>query len=317
MAGAELTLIVPCGDDVARVDFFLDHLARTQPVERVELIVVQPAGRDHRPAAPDRFAGFHSIALPAADSLDDAMAQAVRAASNDIVVLLEDHVRPDGTWVDGLVKLFRDGPWDAVGWTMLPADVRSRISWSGFLAEYGPWGPGVPRGEVRDHLPGHNGAYRRSTLLSLDSDLPLLLRGESLLHWRLLADGHRLYFTDEFQNHHEQYDSFRLLLATNFWYGRLFGDARRRTGGWRWPRRLSFALALPVKPLFRWRALLRAPLDRAQLPRAILARCAPEITLTWLAGAAGESLGVLFGPGGAARRSTHYKLAVPRRAGAR
>lgn len=317
MAAPELTLIVPCGDDVARVVAFFEQLARTQPVERIDLIIVQPAGREHRPVAPERFAGVRWIQLPAEGGLDESLARAVQEAASDLVVLLEDHVRPEGGWVDGLIRIFAGSPWSAVGWTMLPADTGSRISWSGFLAEYGVWGPGVPRGEVRDHLPGHNCSYRRSTLLALGPDLPLLLRGESLLHWRLLAHGGRLYFTDEFQNHHEQYDSLRRLIATNFWYGRLFGDARRRTGDWGWPRRFLFAMALPVKPLLRWRALLRAPLDRLRLPHGIFRRCAPEITLTWLAGAAGESLGVLFGAGAAAGRSTHYKLAVPRREGSR
>ena len=56
--------------------------------------------------------------------------------------------------------------WAAVGPVMANANPRSVTSWANLLIEYAPWLEPSAGGE-REHLPGHNGSYKRATALGI------------------------------------------------------------------------------------------------------------------------------------------------------
>ena len=121
----------------------------------------------------------------------------VAAAQGDIVVFAEDHTQLNGPWVETLLRLYADRRISAIGWTIQPGHLKTTTSWSGFLVEYGWWGPGVASGAPVTHLPGHNSSYRRSRLLSYGADLNRLMLAEAFLHWDLARQGDLLYFTTD------------------------------------------------------------------------------------------------------------------------
>jgi hypothetical protein len=307
-----LTLIVPCSDIPSQVAGFLEHLAATQPAERIDLVLVVWEGCDYASRIRAPYASVRQVSFPRTGDLEFALAEAVNLSATDAVLIMEDHVRPVGPWVEETLQRIGEG-YSALSWIVTPGQRESSTSWAGYLAEYGSWGRGVPAGEVHGHLPGHNCAYRRAALIALGDDLHYFLRAESLLHWRLLREGQRLCLSNSCEIVHYQYPRTRHFVGSNFWYGWAFGDARRRTERWHPLRAAAYALAVPLlKPWLRWRALLAAPWDRAAAPRGILARCAPEVFLGYFASAAGEALGALVGEGPSPRKCSEWKLGVER-----
>lgn len=311
MAEPLVSLILSCSSIPAQVKAAIDAIAATQPAERIELLLVAWDGLDYRPLA----TGFHSVtnvSFPPAVGLNVARVQALERATAPIVVCLEDHVRIDGDWVLALPGIFARERCAAVGWTTLPGARESTVSWAGYLAEYGLWGPGTAEGTAHEHLPGHNTAYDRLALLEYRADLPSLMRAESLLHWRMRADGRTLYFTPRFTMRHSQFHRPAHLLVANFWYGWNFGHARRTARRWGLPLRALYAGAIILKPFVRWRLLLGRPRAAREYPRRILQRTWPMISAAFLVGAVGEAFGYLFTSRRAPARLSHYELGFDR-----
>lgn len=306
-----ISLVLSCSSVPAQVRSMLDHVADTQPADRIELLLVAWDGLDYAPLA----RGFHSVRMvnfPRTDGLNQALSAALLRTTAPVVVFLEDHVRVSGDWVRGLVRIFAEQKCAAVGWTTLPGDLVSTVSWAGYLAEYGLWGPGVPQGISADHLPGHNTAYDRVTLLEYHHDLDNLMRAESLLHWRFLEEGRKLYFTTEFVLRHTQFRLARNLYIANFWYGWNFGDARQTARRFGPLRRAFYAAAIFLKPALRWKTLLKVPRRGPDYPRGVLLKTWPMISLAFVSGAAGEALGYIFGAWRAPVRLTEYEVGYDR-----
>jgi hypothetical protein len=311
MPEPQISLVLSCSSVTAQVRSMLEHVVETQPAGRIELILVAWEGLDYEALAK----GFHSVRtlhFHRDTGLNTALTRAIVEATAPIVVFLEDHVRVRGDWVPGLVRIFTEQKCAAVGWTTLPGDLDSNVSWAGYLAEYGLWGPGVREGQARDHLPGHNTAYDRATLLEYHHVLDNLMRAESLLHWRLLEDGRKLYFTTDFVLRHRQFRLARNLYIANFWYGWNFGDARQIARNWGPVQRAIYAGAIILKPWVRWKTLLRTPRTGPEYPRGVLARTWPMISLAFAAGAIGEAFGYVFGAWRAPARLTEYELGYDR-----
>lgn len=312
MSPPVISLVLSCSSVPDQVKAMLHHLAATQPLERIELFLVSWDGLEYGHLAQ----GYHSVTsihMARGIGLNEARVAALRRGTAPIVVFLEDHVQVLGPWVAELPALFERERCAVVGWTTLPGDLASMVSWAGFLAEYGLWAPGAPEGSDWRHLPGHNTAYDRATLNRYDAELPSLMRAESLLHWRLKQDGHRLCLTHRFILRHTQFRRVRHLFVANFWYGWNFGDARRRSYRWSPAQRLLYAGSILLKPIIRWRHLLAAPRDAKAFPSGLFRRTWPIISLTFLSGAIGEAMGYLFDSGTAAARLSHYELGFDRR----
>ncbi len=307
-----ITLIVSCSIFPEQLSAFMRRIEESADLEQVELILVARRGHDYRSVARAAFQAVDAVFIDAGATLNAARAQAVRRAHADIILFAEDHGHLHGPWVQHLPSLYRDPAVSAVAWTIRPGNLKTIASWTGFLVEYGWWGPGVPDGTKLSHLPGHNCSYHRSRLMDLDADLEDLLLAEGILHWHLMDQGDTLSFTTGIHSIHYEPCTLRELWLADFWYGWSFAVARQSFNRWGFGRRLLYAAAIWLKPAVRWREILRTPRDAAFFPKAIVWRCALPITITFLIASCGECLGHLFGRWKAPKELEKYELASDR-----
>jgi hypothetical protein len=305
-----ISLILSCSSIERQVRSAIEYLQQNQPVGKVELFIVSWEGIDFSPLAKGFFS-VTTVTFPRTSGLKVGIVQAIRRATTDIVVLLEDHTRLEGNWVERLPQIHREKDADVVGWTMMPFDRISGSSWSGYFVQYGLWGPGVKEGYCT-MLSGHNTSYRRQSLIEFDSQLEYYLASETLFHRKLLHNGKKLYLTTEFRLAHAQFLSASLSYRAEFWYGWAYADTRQKTNSLGYGRRLLYAFVIPLKVLMRWGNVLRTPRDPAFFPRGVVLRNALGITIELSASAVGEMCGYLFGTGKSHLRLTEVEVGSDR-----
>jgi hypothetical protein len=262
----------------------IEHLRMRTDEVGLELVLVGIGG--HVPDAPSQrgFAGVQTLCTPGT-SLGAARAAGVRAATAPLVVLTETHCFPELGWARALVDRWREG-WPVVGPT-IDIENPSARSWASLILDYGPLlelDPGPRR-----HVPGHNSAYDREMLLGSGIDLDAGLEDETLLHWRLAAEGRPPYLDDRARARHVNIT--RTAPAAHQWFhhSRLF--AARRAAGWGRVRRALYVVGSPLLAgLFTARTVGDAR-RVGRLPEMI--RGAPLLAACVAARATGELLGYL------------------------
>lgn len=290
-----------------------DRLARTiaalqsQTIhDRIELILV--AGKEAGPP-PDEgmLAGFCShqvVWLEMAEITGpEALAAGVAAAQTPIVVFCEDHSYPEPSWAERLLAAHQ-GPWAVVAPAMRNGNPGSLVSWADFFIGYGEWVYPGQSGEYQ-HLPGHNSSYKRDILLAYGDQLAHKLEAETLLHWELHRQGHKLYQQADAVTRHINFTMWRKILVGNWWQGRHFGGLR--TASWPWRRRLPWIFASPLIPVVRLLRTMRAIRKPGRFEGSLL-ELLPLLCLFLLSDGIGQIAGGIFGPGDAYQRASHYEL---------
>jgi hypothetical protein len=289
-----MSVVVVTPDSFATVRKTLKHLRAQKARGSLEVVIVAPdaarLGLDE-PALRD-FLSYRIVEVGPITSTARARAEGVRAASAPVVALVEDHAFPAPGWAEALIERHRES-WAAVGPLMSNANPRSTTSWANLLIEYAPWLEPSAGGE-REHLPGHNGSYKREVLLEYGDRLEAMLDAESVLHWDLRARGHRLYLEPKARTFHENFTARWPSLTLRFNGGRLFAASRAR--GWPLWRRALFAVASPLIPPVRCARIARE-LCRPGRPRRILPRVLPSLLVGLAFDGAGELTGYALGPG--------------------
>jgi len=291
-----LAVIVVSRDGLAGARALMRALRR-QTLPDLEIVLVTPA-RCMTEADRSLLEGFGHVELVDHEVTTTSLARAagIAAATAPMVVLTEDHSLPEPGWAEALVRAQGEGI-AVVGPEVKNGNPDTLLSWANFLIEYGEWCAPAPGGE-REHLPGHNSAYRRDLLMALGDDLAAWLDAESLLHWRFRCEGRGVRLCPEARTAHYNFSRFLPSLMLRFQAGRLFAGARRRP--WRWPRRLAYAGGAPAIPWVRLRRVLRELL-RPGRPAHLLPVLTPVLALMLAVDAAGECVGYLAGSGEAAR----------------
>jgi hypothetical protein len=215
----------------------------------IEILLCVPERSVAGGARPE-WADFHSVRIIETGPLRiiaEAKAAAVRAAAAPVVVFTEEHSFPAPGWAEALIARHRE-PHAVVGPVMVNPNPGLPMSWSNFIAEYGPWvAPAEPG--LRSHLPGNNSSYKRDILLQYGGRLPVMLDAESLLHQDLLNNGHTLYLESRANTSHfniTRLDAFR---RVHHEYGRMF--AAQRCRDWNLARRIVYTAGSPLIPLIR------------------------------------------------------------------
>lgn len=290
----EMSVIVVTPDRYETVRKVVRHLRAQSVSHRLEIVLVAPSAKalgldDSEMSA---FLQYHVVEVGPIQSTARARAAGVQRASAPVVALVEDHAFPAPGWAEALIRAHEQG-WAAVGPVMVNANPRTMTSWVNFLIEYGPWFEPMP-GSVLDHLPGHNGTYKRAVLLEYGDRLEAMLEAESILHWDLRAKRHQLYLEPKARTLHQNFSAPLASVSLRFHAGRLFASARAR----RWPawRRLLFTVGAPLIPLVRAARIVRE-LTRPGRPRHLLPRLLPPLLLGLVVDGAGEMVGYAFGPG--------------------
>ncbi len=292
----EMSVVVITPDDFETVRKTVRHLRAQNVCGQLEVVLVAPSAAS---LSLDEKAldGFHShmiVEVGPFTSTARARAAGVRAATARVVALVEDHAYPAPGWAEALVVRHRES-WAAVGPVMSNANPRSVTSWANLLVEYAPWLEPSEGGE-REHLPGHNGSYKREALIAYGERLEAMLEAESVLHWDLRAKGHALYLEPKARVFHQNFSEPLPSLTLRFNGGRLFAASRARE----WPawRRALFTAASPLIPFVRCTRIAREMLRRGPT-RRIWPRLLPALIVSLIFDGAGEAAGYAFGPGGA------------------
>lgn len=289
-----MSVIVVTPDDYETVRKTMRHL-RTQKVkDRLEIVLVAPSadgiGLDEKELS--GFYQFSVVAVGHMRSTARARAAGVRKASAPVVAFAEDHAFPAPGWAEALINAHGQD-WAAVGPVMSNANPASLTSWANLLVEYGPWLEPLAGGEV-EHLPGHNGSYKRELLLQYGDTLEEMLDAETILQWDLRTRGHRLYLEPKARTFHENFTAPLSSIILRFYGGRLFAASRARR--WSVWRRMLFTFGSPLIPFVRFLRLVRELRQRGR-PRHLLPRVAPMLFAALLFDGAGEMVGYALGPG--------------------
>jgi hypothetical protein len=291
-----MSVVVITPDCYATIRKTIKHLRAQRVCGRLEVLLVAPsaAALDLDTAEMEGFLRHKIVEVGPVSSTARARALGVRESTAPIVAFAEDHAYPAPGWAEALIERHQEN-WAAVGPLMSNANPRSLTSWANLLIEYAPWLEPTEGGE-REHLPGHNGSYKREILLRYGDRLEAMLDAESVLHWDLRATGHRLYLEAKARTFHQNFSAKAPSLALRFNGGRLFAAARARD----WPgwRRALFALASPLIPIVRCLRITRELL-RPGRPLHLFPRVLPALFVGLVFDGAGEMAGYVFGPGAA------------------
>jgi hypothetical protein len=221
--------------------------------------------------------------------------------------LTEDHVFPARDWAETLIEAHR-GSWAAVGPAMANANPQTAMSWANLLIEYADWLDPAPAG-VREHLPGHNSAYKRALLLDYGAELEEMLAAESVLHWNLRARGHQLYLEPKAKTYHQNFSSFTGSIRLRFHGGRLFAGARAQS--WSWAQRWLYVIGAPLIPLIRLRRIIGAVIQPGR-NRDVLPRVLPALLFLLVVDGLGELAGYALGEGDAMQHLSDMEFHRPR-----
>jgi hypothetical protein len=287
-------VVVITPDSYETVRKTIRHLRAQKVRDSLEIVLVAPS--TSKLAGDEKelrdFQGLRVVEIGNMLSTARARAEGVRNASAPIVAFVEDHAFPAPGWAEALISAHQDG-WAAVGPVMANANPRSLTSWVNLAVEYSQWLEPMEGGE-REHLPGHNGSYKRALLIEYGDRLEEMLAAESVLHWDLRAKGHKLYLEPKARTFHQNFSIFLPSIVLRFHGGRLFAAARAR----RWPhrRRVLFTCGAPLIPIVRFIRIVRH-LSRRDGSRHLLPRIMPALFTALLFDGLGEMVGYSLGPG--------------------
>jgi hypothetical protein len=292
----------------------LDCLQAQTIREQIELVLATTAreGLDLPTRLVEGFWGLQVVEVGPIHSSARARAAAVRVARAPVVAFAEDHARPAHDWAEALLNAHA-GPRAAVGPSVGNGNPSSLLSWANLLIDYAPWLHPAPGGPA-EHLPGHNGSYKRDVLLSLGARLEDLLEAETILHWQLRASGHELYIEPRARTDHLNYVRLADTIPLRFGVGRAFAAAR--SADWPRVRRLVYAASAPLIPPIRLRRTL-AELQLPGRPRHLLPRVLPLLCVGLAIDAAGQLVGYAAGPGNSIHHNTQMEFDAERRIGRR
>jgi hypothetical protein len=289
-----MSVVVITPDSYATIRKTIRHLRAQRVRGSLEIIIAAPSTEKLclDESEMKDFLRYKIIEVGPVNSTARARAEGARAASAHIVAYAEDHAYPAPGWAEALIERHREG-WTAVGPVMTNANPRSITSWANLLIEYAQWLDPTEGGE-RDHLPGHNGSYKRDALLEYGDRLEAMLDAESVLHWDLRASGHKLYLEPKARTFHQNFSQPTPSLTLRFNGGRLFASSRARY----WPvwRRALFATASPLIPAVRCLRITRE-LFKPGRPRRLLPLLLPALIAGLIFDGAGEMAGYALGPG--------------------
>ena len=301
-----LSVILPT-DTWATIRPVVESLERQTIADRIEVVFVtpDPDALAHAMAGRENVSAWRVVSVPALAPLARARTAGVRAAQAPLVILGETHTYAHPGWAEALLEAHA-GRRPIVVPAIGNANPDGALSWAAYLSDYGPWGEGLERGEIR-RWPGQNSAYSRAALLEFEDGLEAALSRGDALWTGLRAGGHGAWFEPDARIDHLNVARPRPWVAERFVAGLLIAGER----GSEWPltRRLAYAAAAPLIPIvLTWRTLAgwRRAARRQRVPLLTL----PAMVVGNTVQAVGEAVGYLRGCAGTGAEEvmTRYEI---------
>jgi len=298
-----LSVIIATPGGYATIRKTMQHLLAQTIRHQLEIVIVA-SSRETLQLDEKQVEGFclvHVVELGSLLSIGNANAAGIRRATAPIVGLAEDHCFPDPQWAERLVAAHQ-GPWAAVGPGVRNANPNTAVSWADLLIGYGPWLTPSPSREA-EFLPGHNTSYKRAILLEYGGQLDTMMQAETVLHWDLRRNGHRLYMESSASVAHTNFSLWSSWGPAQLYNGRLFAGTRSREKPLSW--RLLFTAGAPLIPAVRlWRIWTGLPSKEL---RARFLSCFPVLTVGLLIDGVGQMIGYAVGTGNALEKVAQYE----------
>jgi GT2 family glycosyltransferase len=298
-----LSVILATPGDFGAIRKTLSHLAAQTALSEMELVLVAStrAALSADENVLSLFPRYQIVEVGDFGPLGAANAAGVRAASAAVVALAEDHCFPDPDWAEHLIRAHQ-GPWAAIGPGVRNANPSTVVSWADMFIGYGPWLEPVDQRDV-DFLPGHNSSYKRALLLTFGDRLDDLLNVETVLHWELRAQGHRLRLEPRARVAHTNFSLWSSWLPVSYLNGRAFATERRK--GMSVLTRVLYVMGGPLIPFVR--AVRTARSARTAELRGHFIRCLPAMLVALAADALGQVTGYALGGGESGGRLSRYE----------
>lgn len=271
----------------------LERLHEQTIRDRLEIVLVvsEPRVIEERAEELADFANVRVVEVATGTPLARAQATGIRCATAPRVFIGETHSYPHPGMASALVEAHELGCDVAVP-AFGNANPEGLLSWTGFIADYGPWVDGLPPRPL-DYAPFYNVSYEREVLLDIGKGLERALdHGDEMLRF-LRSTDRRIAFVPEARIDHLNLSRASSMLWERFVMGVMIGGTRSRR--WGWPKRLLYCGASPlIAAILAARAIRaqRAIRDRVRLPRWIV----PGILGVSAIRATGEALGYVSGP---------------------
>jgi hypothetical protein len=290
--GPELSVILAT-DNFERVRHVVERLGAQTISKKIELVLVT-SSPDEVKAHTTLNDTFHSIIVVPLDTvapLSMSRAAGVRASSGPYIFIAETHAYPDPELAEKIVALLAEG-WSVVVPGIRNANPRNRLSWAGFLSDYGAWSRTLPAGEIQ-RAPAHNIGFRREVLTDFGDRLEQAFGFGDDLFLGLKSRGQRIWFEPVPGIEHVNIDRLGHWVRERFTSGTVIGGTRSK--GWTWKRRLLYICASPLIPfviLARVRRGVQEVARRETLPAGTIAAIVGGAFLK----IAGEATGYARGP---------------------
>lgn len=301
-----LTVVLVAADRFETIRRTLAAVSAQTIAGQLEVLLVAPdaAGlAEVRPPDVATFARFEPLYVGPIVDVDKAAAAALLKASSPVVALVEDHAYPEPAWAEAILRA-HEGPWAAVGSTVVNANPDSALSWVNQLLAYGEWTEPLRGGE--GPVSRHNISFKRSWLEAYDGCFEDQLgRGGGLLA-DLKRRGGRFWVERDARVRHLNPSRLEPTIELRLHGGRLSAAGRASAERWPWWRRAAYAGASPLIPLVRLTRLLPKVLGpnlRHRAPGVL-----PLLIGALLLDGLGQALGFAFGPGRAEGRMAAFEF---------
>jgi len=289
----QITFIVTCGFYYPQSQGIIDQIEETQPVEKIELIIIEPDELSYSLKRSEKFAKVFSIKYKNYD-IHSSQLEAIKRSDTNIVVLLEDHSILRNNLADELINTFNSGDYAAVGISNDPLD-KGYTSIAGYVLSYGKFHSSFDSFETKDYLAPNNLAYNKKDIIGL-LNKPLIA-SQILLQKKLLAAGKKFFFTSNTGIIHFQYVKYSRFVKTLFYSGWMYAVQNGKTNNFSFFSKVFYAFAVFGKPyirLYQLREILKYHSKYFKLNYSFL-----SITLfsALAVSSLGETIGYLFGEG--------------------
>jgi len=291
MSRPKISVIIASKVGAPFIDDCIQSLISQENAPPYEIIVVDCHGEETRKRITARFPSIHVIVQDPPASVPDLRRTGVKAASGEIIAILEEHCLASKDWMTAIASA-HDGACAAVGGSVLDCNYNRLRDWITYFTEYNAYMPPVPSGQVSS-LPGNNIAFKQEVL---QKHLAKLTQGywEAYLYSKLYEEKAVLLSDPKMAVYHRGPFDYGYYLYQRFLFSRAFAGARRTV----MPvsRRLIYALVSPALPVL----LLARMATRVWQKKCHVGKFVQSIPLlipVTIVYVLGELIGYLFGPG--------------------
>lgn len=288
----------------------LNALYEQTIIDQMEIIVVDLSASDSPPFTFIQNIRISIIPMPINTSWASARMTAVKKATGEIVAFIEDHSFAKPDWAEQLAIAF-EGPWAAVGYSVINANPETYASRSGLASDYILWMSPVHGGKT-EFLPGNNVAYRREILVKFGDRLENDLGIDFNIHEELGKQGYELAMSSKALIAHQNYNRISGLIRANYHYSKMLAANRISSHNWGIFKQAVYIVGTPIgSPFIRLFRIIKSLRGRQPLVWPFIFAL-PVIFITFCFSAVGESLGYIFGAGRSVEDFNKWELMTQR-----